>query len=149
MWYHDKELKFECQEGCSKCCEVESGEYGHVSFHHTDVERLSVQERKEVIWLGRANTKKHEYWEVPITWNSPCMFLENYAADGDPDINGCNVHNVKPKPCAAYPFWPVVMESEEAWNKEAEFCPGIGKGDVIIDVQERLDSVKDYPNLER
>lgn len=150
MWYHNKEIKFECQPDCGKCCQVEPGEYGHVTFHHTDVNRLSVQDGKEVIWLGRANLKDSEYWEVPITHSTECLFLSYlYEKSAFRFSMGCNIHADKPKSCAAYPFWPSIMASEDEWNKEAEFCPGIGKGEVITDVQERLDSVKDYPGLER
>lgn len=156
MWYHDKELKFECQTDCSKCCQVEGGEYGHVTFHHSDVSRLDAQQKKEVVWLGRANMNKTQYWEVPITWNRACLFLEEYVdrvndkADWQ-KFSKCSIHDKKPVPCAAYPFWPEVMKSEEAWLKEAEFCPGIGKGEVVParNIDARIDSVRDYPKLER
>ena len=149
MWYLSRLLRFECDPSCSKCCEVEKGEYGQVTFHHSDVKRLTEDQRKEVIWLGRANMKKPDYWEVPTTCNTPCNFLVDVPFGGGP--KRCGIHNDKPNPCQAYPFWPTIMESERVWNKEAEFCPGIGDGDIvpIAEIRAKLDSVKDYPKLER
>ncbi len=149
MWYHNKPIKFECQSGCSKCCLTEKGEYGSVTYHHTDVQRLDAHDRKELIWVGRANMTKPDYWIQPTSEGSQCMFLVDVPFGGGP--KQCGIHKVKPKPCAAYPFWPALMESEERWNKEAEFCPGIGQGDVVpIDtIEAKLKSIKDYPNLER
>lgn len=157
MWYHNKPIKFECQPGCGKCCLTSKGEYGTVTYHHTDVEKLSADDKKELIWVGRANTKKPGYWEQPTSEKSQCMFLEDIPFVGGMYLvhlggdKECGIHKNKPKPCAAYPFWPSIMESEDKWNKEAEFCPGIGKGDIVPveEIKQKLDGIRDYPNLEK
>ncbi len=45
--------------------------------------------------------------------------------------NRCSIHVVKPTQCRVFPYWPELIEHEEAWNETAGYCPGIGKGDLI------------------
>ncbi|HBP17453.1 MAG TPA: hypothetical protein DEA08_06640, partial [Planctomycetes bacterium] len=40
---------------------------------------------------------------------------------------GCQVYEARPTQCRTYPFWPEVVESREAWEVEAESCPGISE----------------------
>ena len=153
MWWKNKPIKFECQPGCGKCCLTGCGEHNTVTYHHTDVNKLFEEDKKQLIWVGRASMDKPGYWVQPTSEDNQCMFLESSYLD-DTGIKcdyECGIHENKPKPCAAYPFWPSVMESEERWNKEAEFCPGIGKGDVVPveEIKKKLDGIRDYPNLER
>jgi Fe-S-cluster containining protein len=42
------------------------------------------------------------------------------AADGR-----CSIHDVKPKQCATYPFWPELVDEPGAWLEERARCPGI------------------------
>jgi len=45
--------------------------------------------------------------------------------------NGCLLHPDKPTQCRLYPFWPELVEDPRAWKREANFCPGIGRGRLI------------------
>lgn len=54
--------------------------------------------------------------------DSRCRFLTE---------EGCGIHEVKPTQCRAFPFWPEMVESEEAWEKTGEWCPGIGEGELV------------------
>ncbi len=54
--------------------------------------------------------------------DSQCHFLTD---------TGCSIHPVKPTQCRLYPFWPELVENRNAWNAQAEGCPGIGKGPLI------------------
>ncbi len=62
----------------------------------------------------------------------PCPFLVD-------DL--CSVHDVKPRQCRAYPFWPEIVESAATWGAERELCPGIDQGPVWSDsdVQQMLE----------
>ena len=50
-----------------------------------------------------------------------CVFLDHEGR--------CSIYPVRPVQCRTYPFWPGNMRSPDAWNKTAEECPAIGKGD--------------------
>ena len=51
-----------------------------------------------------------------------CVFLES---------GKCSVYQARPIQCRTYPFWEEILKSEKAWNEEAAYCPGIGKGNII------------------
>ncbi|MGQ0613403.1 MAG: YkgJ family cysteine cluster protein [Planctomycetaceae bacterium] len=40
----------------------------------------------------------------------------------------CTVHDGKPRQCLAYPFWPRLVASREAWEAESRKCPGMDTG---------------------
>lgn len=59
-----------------------------------------------------------------------CVFLSE---------QGCAIHEAKPLQCAAFPFWPEVIESEQAWKRTGTWCPGIGTGPLIqIETAEQI-----------
>jgi hypothetical protein len=65
---------------------------------------------------------------------------------------GCSIHEVKPVQCRAFPFWPELAQSKREWRKTAEWCPGIGKGELIQIESARLvagEMKKAYPSLYR
>lgn len=37
----------------------------------------------------------------------------------------CTVHPVKPEQCRTFPFWPELLDSQEAWEAAREACEGI------------------------
>jgi uncharacterized protein len=112
-------LRFECQPGCTVCCERK----GFVYLTEADLVRAAeflgmtpaAFERKYVY-----RTNKQLRLRVPR--NSTCRFLR----DG-----GCSIHPAKPTQCRIFPFWPELVESKREWLKTASYCPGIGKGPLI------------------
>jgi len=40
----------------------------------------------------------------------------------------CLLYELRPLQCRLYPFWPSLLESKRAWEKEKRRCPGIGSG---------------------
>lgn len=40
----------------------------------------------------------------------------------------CTVYSARPVQCRTWPFWNSHLESEEAWNRVCETCPGSGTG---------------------
>src|SRR5262245_22020657 len=112
-------LRFECQPGCTACCEQK----GFVYLTEADLPRIAGYlgiaaadfERKYVY-----RTRHSMRLRVPREAN--CYFL----IDG-----GCSIHAVKPDQCRIFPFWPELLASRREWKRTARYCPGIGKGPLI------------------
>jgi len=115
-YFFDQGLKFECT-GCGACC---SGEPGQVYMNEGEVAKLAAFLNEEV-----AAVKERDLYQIDAGYgikernNGDCYYLKD---------NKCSVHSVRPTQCRTYPFWWEVMRSENKWQKEAEFCPGIGLG---------------------
>ena len=58
---------------------------------------------------------------------------------------GCSIHEVKPTQCRTYPFWPSLVENRFAWDLEAKFCPGIGKGE-LVNINAAREIAKELPS---
>jgi uncharacterized protein len=112
-------LRFECQPGCTACCEQK----GFVYLTEADLVRAAEFlgmtpagfERKYVY-----RTKKRMRLRVPR--DSQCSFLRE---------GGCSIHPAKPTQCRIFPFWPELVESKREWLKTARYCPGMEKGPLI------------------
>jgi len=112
-------MRFQCQAGCTRCCEQK----GFVYLTEEDIERIAAflnmpkgRFEKRFVYRTR-NTRR-----LRTPRNSQCVFLR----DG-----GCSIHLVKPTQCRLFPFWPELVESKKEWHKTAAWCPGIGKGDLV------------------
>jgi Fe-S-cluster containining protein len=112
-------MRFECQTGCTACCEKK----GFVYLTEEDIARIAqflgmsaaAFERRYVY-----RTRNRRRLRTPR--ESRCRFLR----DG-----GCSIHPVKPTQCRLFPFWPELVEDKKAWSKTASWCPGIGKGELV------------------
>ena len=112
-------LRFECQPGCTACCE----QRGFVYLTEDDILRAArflgmppaEFERRHVY-----RTRNRRRLRVPR--DAQCSFLR----DG-----GCSIHPAKPAQCRIFPFWPELVESRREWQKTARYCPGMGKGPLI------------------
>ncbi len=112
-------MRFECQSGCTNCCEQQ----GFVYLTEEDIPRLA-------LYLGMKTpafeeryvyrTKKQRRLRVPR--HAQCEFL----LDG-----GCSVHAAKPLQCRAFPYWPELVGKKREWEKAGTWCPGIGKGQLV------------------
>ena len=112
-------LRFECQRGCTKCCEVS----GYVYLTENDLIRMA----KHVGMTPRAFERRYVYRTAHLRRlrkprGGQCHFLTK---------EGCSVHPVKPVQCRLFPFWPELVESRAEWRQTGRYCPGIGKGDLI------------------
>ncbi len=112
-------MRFECQPGCTKCCEQQ----GFVYLTEADIVRLAdhlnlTTPDFEARYVFR--TKNQRRLRVPRHAN--CEFLES---------GGCRVHLAKPTQCRTFPYWPELLDSRQAWHKAGKGCPGIGKGELI------------------
>ena len=54
--------------------------------------------------------------------NAQCGFLR---------ADGCSIHPAKPTQCRIFPFWPELVEDKKEWHKTSDWCPGIGKGELV------------------
>ena len=123
-------LRFECQPGCTACCEQK----GFVYLTEADLVRAAAFvgmtaaafERKYVY-----RTRRRLRFRVPR--EAQCSFLR----DG-----GCSIHPAKPTQCRIFPYWPELIESKREWRKTARYCPGMGKG-PLIQIQSARDQARE------
>lgn len=122
QWWSEG-VQFQCQ-GSGKCC-TSHGEFGYVFFSPED-RKLAAK----VLGITPKQFKDQYCVKVEDSWalkepedKSPdCIFLKNKR---------CSIYEGRPTQCRTWPFWPEVMQAK-AWTKAVvEFCPGVGKGQVI------------------
>lgn len=112
-WYKDG-LKFKCT-GCGKCC---TGEPGYVWVSEEEIQQmaeflqLSIKEFS-IRYLRKANGRL-ALIESKKTFD--CIFLKDRK---------CLVYGARPKQCRTFPFWPHILENQQAWDQTAEACEGI------------------------
>jgi Fe-S-cluster containining protein len=112
-------MRFECQPGCTNCCRQQ----GFVHLTDGDVNRIAP-------FLGmsvRAFRRRYVYrttnrQRLRVPRGSTCHFLTD---------QGCSIHAVKPAQCRLFPYWPEFLDDRAELRKIAEWCPGIGKGELI------------------
>lgn len=125
-------LRFECQPGCITCCD----RYGFVYLTEDDLQKISAY----VGMTTAAFEAKYVYrTKNQVRLRKPrvaeCHFLLK-RADG---TGGCKVHAVKPVQCRTYPYWPELIEYPDVWEHEATRCPGINKGEKLIQIGAALE----------
>jgi uncharacterized protein len=115
-------LRFQCQPGCTNCCEQQ----GFVYLTENDLARIA-----EYLGVAAREFEKQYVYRtrhlirLRVPRHQQCYFLR----DG-----GCSIHAVKPAQCRAFPFWPELVDAKDAkreWKKTARWCPGIGKGELV------------------
>ena len=112
-------LRFECQSGCTKCCEQQ----GFVYLTESDLERLAAYLKMSPAAFEKRyvyRTKNLRRLRVPRA--AQCPFLKS---------DGCSVHTAKPLQCRTFPFWPELVDDKREWLRTAKWCPGIGKGPLV------------------
>mgnify|MGYP001057397522 FL=1 len=112
-------VRFACVRGCTLCCR----QPGYVYLTEDDLRRAAARlgltprdfERRYVYRTARSLRLRKPR-------GSSCYFL---------NATGCLLHPDKPTQCRMYPFWPELVEDACAWKREADFCPGIGRGPLL------------------
>ncbi|MDH5648359.1 MAG: YkgJ family cysteine cluster protein [Gammaproteobacteria bacterium] len=128
MWYTRKSVvRFECT-GCGRCC---------TGSHNTHYIEVSSKEQRAIQeFLAVSSSWFRKRYLVPVAEDmtgiaildtGSCTFLKK--------DNTCKIYPVRPKQCQTYPFWPEIMHSPVAWNREKLYCEGIGKGEPISTVK--------------
>ena len=112
-------MRFECQTGCTKCCEQQ----GFVYLMESDIPRLAGFLGMPVAGFEeRYVYRTRNLRRLRVPRHAHCEFLK----DG-----GCSVHAAKPFQCATFPYWPDLVGNTKNWHKTGEWCPGIGKGELV------------------
>ena len=112
-------MRFQCQTGCTACCETR----GFVYLTEEDIGRAA-----EFLGLSKKKFEKRFIYRTRNTRrlrtprDSACIFLGE---------GGCSVYPARPTQCRIFPFWPELIESTKEWHKTAAWCPGIGKGELV------------------
>jgi len=114
-WYSEG-LRFSCLK-CGRCC---TGDPGFVWLEKPDIETMA-----KALQIGTSEFfKKYcRYVSGRISLlereNGDCIFFSP---------SGCSVYPARPRQCRIFPFWPHLLASKRAWEKEKKRCPGIGQG---------------------
>jgi Fe-S-cluster containining protein len=112
-------LRFSCQRGCTRCCEVT----GYVYLSPADSRNIARYLGTTVAAFERQYVYRTRHLRrLRKPRGAQCHFLR----DG-----GCSIHVVKPVQCRLFPFWPDLIEERAAWRRTAEYCPGIGQGQLV------------------
>lgn len=112
-------IRFTCQPGCTKCCEVT----GYVYLTKDDLTRAAAFVKLSPKQFERRYVVRFKH---QLRLRKPKIGQCHFLKDG-----GCSIHTVKPTQCRLYPFWPELVEDRAKWKLEGKFCPGIGKGELI------------------
>ena len=117
-------LRFQCKK-CSRCCRFEPG---IVRLTEPDIARLAAWAKMErdafvkaycrLVTVILPSGKEDELLCLKEKENFDCILWRG----------GCLAYGARPSQCAAYPFWPSILQSRERWEKEAGSCPGINSG---------------------
>jgi Fe-S-cluster containining protein len=133
-------MRFECQRGCTKCCEQQ----GFVYLSEEDILRLAAFRGETPAAFEKRyvfRTKNLRRLRVPR--HAQCEFLK---------ADGCSVHEAKPTQCRTFPFWPELVGSTKNLRSTAQWCPGIGKGE-LVNIQMARDTADEmraaHPHLYR
>lgn len=114
-------LRFSCQPGCSKCCEVS----GFVYLTEADLTRIAGHLGLDQLQFERRfvyRTRHQRRLRKPRGKSRQCPFLQD---------SRCSIHPVKPVQCRLFPLWPELVSDRSAWRETARWCPGIGQGQLI------------------
>jgi uncharacterized protein len=112
-------LRFECQPGCTNCCEQQ----GFVYLTEADLTRIAEYVGMQADEFERRYVYRTRHLlRLRVPRQQQCHFLR----DG-----GCSIHAVKPVQCRVFPFWPELVDSKREWKKAAAYCPGMGQGKLV------------------
>lgn len=122
MFYETQALRFECT-GCGRCC-IGGGDY-HVFLTDTEAEAIRLHLGLSRRWFRRRYLRRLPDGDQVAAMNADerCIFLGK--------DNRCRVYSARPAQCSSYPFWPEVLNSKTAWQREARRCEGINRGAVV------------------
>jgi Fe-S-cluster containining protein len=141
--FYAKGLSFSCTR-CSACCRFESG---YVFLSETDVSALA----KECNLTSDEFIKAHCRWIPSVNSTERLSLKEKADLDCIFWNSGCKVYNSRPLQCRAFPFWPSVLNSKEAWELAAESCPGMNQGKLYSpqEIEALLKQQKSEPAITR
>lgn len=126
-WFEPGGLRFSCTM-CGNCC---SGPPGYVHVNDGEIRalatRLGMSELAFEEMFCTATSLGRSLREVEREHGFDCVFLDRERVPGRAV---CGVYEDRPEQCRAWPFWPSLLRSREAWERAGRTCPGIGKGEA-------------------
>lgn len=116
-WFEDG-VRFRCLfPECGDCCSGKRGP-GYVWVGVEEMEALAELLQLEFDAFTRRYVRQvDDRFSLIEKPNTDCIFYEHGT--------GCTVYEARPTQCRTYPFWPEIMGSRHAWEREGCFCPGI------------------------
>ena len=79
-------------------------------------------------------------WHIDATDGHGCSLLDG--------ARGCRVHAVKPQQCAAFPFWPELLDDARTWEATKRYCPGLDAPKGRLYSAEEITSIrKEVPEV--
>lgn len=122
MFYETHALRFECT-GCGRCC-IGGGDY-HVFLSDAAAETIRIHLGLSRRWFRRRYLRRLPDGDqvAAMSADERCIFLGR--------DNRCRVYAARPVQCRSYPFWPEVINSKTAWQREARRCEGINRGTLV------------------
>ena len=117
-------VHFSCQPNCGKCCD-EPG--GIVYLSPDDATRLAAHAELDVeAWLERDTRQTYDgrYVLKSREEDDICIHLNAQQQ--------CNIYEVRPQQCRAFPWWGENMATPSSWASVKRNCPGIDAEDAIL-----------------
>ena len=119
---YKKGIRFECQ-GSSNCC-VSHGKYGFVYLSKKDLKKIATFFNLSILkFVNKFCDYTDNFLHLKETKkNGDCIFLNKKK---------CSIYKARPIQCRTWPFWNENMNAK-SWNENVvNFCPGIGKGNIV------------------
>ncbi len=115
-WFHEG-IQFGCT-GCGACCRRP----GYVWLSKPDIRRMADHLHLTIEEFRRRYTQ-----EFAVDGQDEPGVCLTRAAHGciflDDATNACTVHPARPTQCRIFPFWPMTLQSPEAWQRGVvELC---------------------------
>ena len=117
-------VHFSSQPNCGKCCDQPGG---IVYVSADDATRLAAHADLDVhAWLERDTRQTYDgrYVLKSREEDGICIHLNAQQQ--------CNVYDVRPQQCRAFPWWGENMVSASSWASVKRSCPGIDAEDAIL-----------------
>jgi Fe-S-cluster containining protein len=104
---------FECKR-CGECCHGEGG----ILVEKDDIERIAAFLGTTPAFFSKwyCETRNGRIY-VRSRGDGYCVFFDKARL--------CLIHQVKPRPCRLWPFYPALLKDRENWELAKEACPGI------------------------
>ena len=116
FWY-DGGLQFECAM-CGDCC---GGAPGYVWMSEEEIDNIAKHlEISRSSFLSDFCFKSWGKYSIAEKPNFDCVFWEKEK--------GCQIYEVRPEQCRAWPFWKDNIKTPRTWRETSEKCPGCNQG---------------------
>jgi len=117
-------LRFQCRR-CGACC---TGAPGYVWLQEEEAAAIAARLGIEPPdFLSRHTRRVYGLLSLREDRDGRCVL---HDARG-----GCRAYESRPLQCRTWPFWPRIVATRAAWEREAAECPGMGVG-KLLDAEE-------------